>query len=482
MKNTIVRSLFSVIVLAIFITFPATAQQALSEEYAYKIKSEAFQNSKIQEISEYMTDFLGPRLAASKLGERAELLAVEKLKELGFENARIEFAADFPRGGWDNKKTYVAMTEPYYTSFAANPKAWSASTDGLISGEVILVNITTLEQIEQYRGKLKGKIIIMPVTREYEMRFTPYASRLTDEQLDELAMDPRPRGRGGAMRGVYADMSQYQVQQKIREFITNEEPALIISDGGVFNVVSSTGSSYRGGDQKPIAEVVLPAEAHGRIVRMINRKIPVSIEADIKNEYYDNFVINNVIAEIPGSDPKLKDEVVLIGGHLDSWHGGTGAADNASGCIVMMEALRIIKDSGIKPRRTIRVALWGGEEQGLYGSRGYLQNRLFDTQEYKAKKEFNQFALYLNMDNGSGKFRGIYLEENDMAVPFMKEWIKALESLGFSTLTLRRTGGTDHQSFDRYGLPAYQFIQDPLEYSRTYHTKDRKSTRLNSSH
>ena len=194
------------------------------------------------------------------------------------------------------------------------------------------------------------------------------------------------------------------------------------------------------------------------------------MELNIKNVFIDNQRINNVIAEIPGTDPKLKNEIVLIGGHLDSWHGGTGGADNASGCIVMMEAMRIIKALGIQPKRTIRLALWGGEEQGLYGSRGYADQYLYDAKTRKALSGYDKFALYLNMDNGSGRFRGIYLEENDQAVPFFEAWKKPMESLGFKTLSPRKTGATDHVTFSRLGLPAYQFIQDELEYDRTYHT------------
>lgn len=184
----------------------------------------------------------------------------------------------------------------------------------------------------------------------------------------------------------------------------------------------------------------------------------------------DNQTINNVIAEIPGTDPKLKNEVVLIGAHFDSWHGGTGGADDASGCITMMEAIRILKALDIKPRRTIRLALWGGEEQGLYGSRGYAKNNLFDSDENKQLPGYDNFALYLNMDYGSGRFKGIYLEENDMAYPYFETWKKPLETLGFNTLSPKKVGSTDHVSFSRIGLPAYQFIQDPLDYFRAYHS------------
>lgn len=252
--------------------------------------------------------------------------------------------------------------------------------------------------------------------------------------------------------------------------LKEERVLAVVSGSGTFNVPSSRGVQYKQGDPEPTPEIILPIEDHGRMVRMLGKGQKVEMELDVKNRFTDNPRINNVIAEIPGSDPKLKNEIVLIGAHLDSWHGGTGGADNASGCIVMMEAMRIIKSLGISPRRTIRLALWGGEEQGLYGSRGYANEYLYDADKKKALPGYEKFALYLNMDNGSGRFRGIYLEETDQAVPFFETWKKPLESLGFNTLSLRKTGGTDHLSFTRIGLPAYQFIQDELEYGRTYHT------------
>jgi len=457
-------------VLAILLfAFTAVAQQSLPADMAFKIKREAFQNSQIESIVFCLTDYAGPRLAASRLGERAEGLTKDKLAALGFSGVRIEKAADFPRGGWDNIKTYVALTVPYYCNFTATAKAWSGSTNGLIKGEVILLDINTVEDIDRFKGMLGNKIVLMPETSKYEMRFTPFATRYTDEQLEQIAADPRPQTpRPRALTSLFAD---FALQQQIRTLLADEKPAVIISGGGSFNVPRSMSVTYsRYGDPEPVAELVLPVEDHGRMIRMIANKIDVSMEVEIKNEFYNNPVINNVIAEIPGTDPKLKDEVVLIGGHLDSWHGGTGAADNASGCAVMIEALRIIKETGIKPRRTIRVALWGGEEQGLIGSRGYMQDFLYDVNENKPRKGYDQFTLYLNMDNGSGKFRGIYLEENDMAFPYFREWNKTLESIGFGVLSPRTTGGTDHLSFNRIGLPAFQFIQDDLEYGRGYHT------------
>ena len=443
------------------------AQKALPEELAYKIKNEGFQRSQIEALSYWMTDYMGDRLTASQQWERSEALAIEKLKALGFSNVRSEVASDFPRGGWDNQKTYVAMTAPYYVHFFGMPRAWTGSAT--VKGEVILFNPQTLSELDNFRGKLTGKIVLMPSAEQYVMSFDPLATRHTEETLAELAKDPRPAV-GGRFRAPAAGGASMELQQKMRELIQAEKPAVIINNSGNFNVPRSSGANYRKGDPEPIAELMLPIEAYGRMARMLANGVPVSMDIDIQNKFTDNNVVENIIAEIPGTDPKLKDEVVLIGAHFDSWHGGTGAADNASGCIVMAEALRIIKESGIQPRRTIRLALWGGEEQGLYGSRGYVQNYLYDAQTNQPKKGYDQFALYLNMDNGSGKFRGIYLEENDMAVPFMEVWMKALESMDFKTLTLRRTGSTDHVSFDRYGLPGYQFIQDRLEYSRGYHT------------
>ena len=461
-KITLVIAAIAVSVSAMF------AQTRLSDETAYKVKAEGFSNSQIEQIAQFMTDELGPRLAASQMKVRSEQMVVEKLKEMGFQNARIEFAYDFPKGGWDNQMNYVAMTAPYYCSFAANPKAWSGSTDGLVKGECVVLEANKKEDLEKYKGKLAGKIVLMPATQTYEMSFEPLATRYTQEQLDEMEKDPRPRAMRRRISGGNW-LAARELQQAMAQMLKDEKVLAVVSGGGTFNVPSSRGVQYKVGDPEPTPEIVLPIEDHGRMARMIANGTKVEMEMNIKNVFTNNQKINNVVAEIPGTDPKLKNEVILLGAHLDSWHGGTGGADNASGCIVMMEALRIIKEMGIQPKRTIRIALWGGEEQGLYGSRGYAENYLVDKKG-KVLPGYENFALYLNMDNGSGRFRGIYLEENDMAVPFFKTWMEPIESLGFTTLTLRKTSGTDHLSFTRFGLPAYQFIQDELEYDRTYHT------------
>lgn len=463
------KALFLLVALFTVASAATYAQSTLSNEVAYKIKNEGFSNSQIEQLAQFFTDDLGPRLAGSQMNARAEEMVTAKLKEMGFSNPRIEFAYNFPKGGWDNQMNYVAMTAPYYCSFAANPKAWSGSTNGLVKGECVLVDVQKMEDLEKYKGKLAGKIVIMPATQTYQMSFEPLANRYTEEQLAEMTKDPRPNPMRRRINGNNW-MAQMELQRALASMLKEENVLAIVSGGGTFNVPSSRGVQYKVGEPEPTPEIILTLENNGRMARMLAKGEKVEMEMNIKNIFTDNQKINNVIAEIPGTDPKLKNEVILLGAHLDSWHGGTGAADNASGCIVMLEALRIIKEMGIQPKRTIRIALWGGEEQGLYGSRGYAENYLYDAKKGKARADFNNFALYLNMDNGSGRFRGIYLEENDMAVPFFEAWKKPIESLGFNTLTLRKTGGTDHQSFTRYGLPAYQFIQDELEYDRTYHT------------
>ena len=308
----------------------------------------------------------------------------------------------------------------------------------------------------------------MPERGKYELSFRPMASRYTDDQLQEMSKDTRPYDPWGSWSS--RGSGNNRLKQMTDSLITAERPLAVIVGDGTFNVPGSRGVDYKAGDPEPITEIVLPIEDHGRMVRLVKSGERVEMELDIRNSFSDNKTINNIIVEIPGTDPKLKNEIVLIGAHLDSWHGGTGGADNASGCITMMEAMRILKELDIKPRRTIRLALWGGEEQGLYGSRGYARQHLYGLEEKNLKDGYKDFSICLNMDFGSGRFKGVYLEENDMALPFFEAWKKPFVSLGFDTFSPRKVGSTDHVSFSRLGLPAYQFIQDPLDYFRTYHT------------
>lgn len=460
------------ILMLMFIMTPLFGQhERVDLEMIYKIKQEGFKNSGIEEFSFWMTDYLGSRLTGSEAKKRTDEWTSDKMKEMGLQNVKIDVVRDFSRGSWDNQKTYAAMTAPYYANFAANPKAWTGSTNGLVKGEVILLDITSSEDLQALKGKLKGKIVAMPSTATYEPSYEPLATRYTDEELEklkELNLGVSRMRRGNFNMDDYR--RQMQLQREAAEFVRNEGVTVIISSSGTFNVPRSSGANYTMGDPEPIAELYLPIEAHGRMTRLIQNGVKVEMEVDIKNQFGPTRGVTNIMGEITGSDPKLKDEIVLIGGHLDSWHGGTGAADNASGCIVMMEAMRILKSLGVQPRRTVRIALWGGEEQGLHGSRGYADKYLMNPESGKALPGFDKFAAYYNMDNGTGKFRGIYAQENDMVIPVFESWLRPFADMGCSTVTGRTTGGTDHLSFDGMGLPAFQFIQDEIEYGRGYHT------------
>ncbi len=464
------RSLLSLLAVLFFLPGVLLSQQEkVNLEMIYKIKQEGFKKSDIEELSFYMTDLAGPRLTASQLKSRADELAKEKMIEYGLKNVRIEPARDFERGGWDNRKNYVAMTLPYYAALTATPKAWTGSTNGLIRGEAVLLDVSKIEDLDNYKGQLKGKIVVLPTTEQYEVDYEPLARRLTDQDLQERAQ-ARYRGpRNFRMGDFEAYRQRMELNRAMAEFLKNEGAALILSCSGEFNVPRSSGANYTWGEEPGTPELILPVENHGRIVRLLKHDIQVELEADVENSFTENMKVMNVIGEIPGTDKNLKDQVVLLGAHWDSWHGGTGAADNASGCIVMMEAMRILHALGVQPRRTIRIALWGGEEEGLHGSRGYVEKYIRDTNG-KLLPGYEQFTLYLNMDNGTGKFRGIQLQENDMLRPVFEAWLAPFADMGCSTVSLRTTGGTDHLSFDALGLPAFQFIQDPIEYGRGYHT------------
>ena len=460
----------AILVFLLIPLFVGAQTESVDLEMFYKIKQYEKSKSQIDELSFWMTDYLGPRLTASENKARADQFVKEKLESFKLANVVIDEVSPFERGGWDNKKTYVAMTAPYYCAFAALPKAWTGSTKGLVKGEVVLVDIKTIEDLDKYKGKLKGKMVAMPNTSTYAPTFKALATRYTDEELKEMTTETMA---GGGRFGNF-DMAAYMKTQQLRtasaEFFKNEGVAVILNGSGEYNVPKAGGASYKSGDKEPITEINLPIEDFGRIVRLMQHKIPVEMEVEVENKFSKSEFVTNVMGEIPGTDPALKDEIVLIGGHLDCWHGGTGAADNASGCIVMMEAIRILKELDISPRRTIRIALWGGEEQGLFGSRGYANKYLRDSKTLELKPGFDKFDVYFNMDNGTGKYRGIYLQENEMVRPVFEAWLAPFATMGCSTVSIRNTSGTDHQSFDPLGLPAFQFIQDEIEYDRGYHT------------
>lgn len=457
-----------IILSLLFPIFSIAQSETLDLEMIYKIKQEAKTNSQIEELSFWMTDYLGPRLTASEGKIRATQWVADKFIEMGFANVVIDSVRPFERGGWDNTKTYAALTAPYYTNFSALPKAWTGSTNGLVKSDVVLVNIQSKEDFQKYQGTLKDKIVILPTSATYKPSFEAYSVRYTNEDLEALSKESTETRRRTWDRAAYMKMREFR--QEIADFLSAEGVAVILNNFGEFNVPRANGARYSIGNDYPTPELNLPIEAYGRILRLIAHNIPVEMEVEIKNEFIANDKVVNVMGEIPGTDKKLKDQIVLVGGHLDSWHGGTGAADNASGGIVMMEALRILKKLGVQPKRTIRIALWGGEEQGLHGSRGYVEKYLRDKETMNLKQGFDDFTVYFNMDNGTGKFRGIHLQGNEMIRPIFETWMIPFADMGCSTINIGSTGGTDHLSFDALGLPAFQFIQDRIEYRRGYHT------------
>jgi hypothetical protein len=464
MKKTLTSLLF-----LFFLPLWLISQENVDLGMIYKIKQEGLKNSQIEDLAFWLTDYVGPRLTGSTGGAKGNEWAKKKMEELGFQNVRIEAARDFRNGGWDNLKTYAAMTSPYYANFACNPVAWTGSTNGVVKGNIVLLNATKPEDLDKYKGTLAGKIVVIPSTATYTLTFEPLATRYSDEQLKEMSLAPVSN-----MRRMTADFTSYMAQRELRAkidaMLKEEGAAVALMSSGSFNVPRSSGANYTAGQPEPTCQLFLPVEDHGRLERLLRHDVPVEMEIEVKNKFSASPTVYNVIGEIPGTDKLLKNEVVLLGAHIDSWHGGTGAADNASGCIVMIEALRILKSLEVAPKRTIRVALWGGEEQGLNGSRGYVEKYLVDSKTKEHKADYNNFAAYFNMDNGSGKYRGIYIQENELVRPIFDEWLKPFADMGASTVTIRNTSGTDHLSFDAVGLPGFQFIQDDLEYDRGYHT------------
>ena len=408
--------------------------------------------------------------------ERAVDYAIQQLSDWGLQNANAEPWGEFGRG-WEMEKSYVAMTKPYYMPFIAIPKAWTESTKGEVSGKVYFLDIKTEEDFAKYKGKLKGAIVAIKPTGTQEPTFEPDAVRFTVEQLHGME-HPAPRG-GGNNSYTPEMIAEFRaaraLQQRVTEFMAEEEVSLIIKgvNGRHGTLFTSSPRGYLKDTPEGVPELETAPENVNLMARLSENGVEVEIEAEVKTRFRtEDLQGYNVIAEIPGSDPSLKSEVVMLGGHLDSWHGANGATDNAAGCIVMMEAVRILKATGLQPKRTVRIALWGGEEQGLHGSRGYVAKHFGDPQTMELKPEHEKLSAYYNIDNGTGRVRGIYLQGNAAAEPIFNEWFLPLDDIVEDrTITISNTGGTDHQSFDALSLPGFQFIQDPIEYrTRTHHT------------
>ena len=433
-------------------------------------EEEGLHHSQIMEVASYLTDVYGARLTNSPNIREAAEYAVKTLTSWGLANVREEKWGPFGRG-WSNELMEANEIAPRHFPLIAYPKAWTSGTNGPVTAEVIYAKIEKQEDFAAYKGKLTGKFVLTAPLRTVEAHFDAQGRRFTEQELADLAQPPAPR-----TPPTQADRDRVLLQQKFNadlvKFLTDEKAAAWLEpsphDGGTITVMA-------GGPRDPYQPVVLPrlavaVEDYGRILRTLEKNIPVTLQIDIANKFYDNNLDSfNILAEIPGSDKA--DQLVMLGAHFDSWDSGDGATDNGAGSAVMMEAMRILKASNLKMRRTVRLALWTGEEEGLLGSRAYVSAHFADRQDMKPHRDYARLSAYFNVDNGTGKIRGIYMQGNDAVRPIFEKWMGPFKNMGMTTLAMRSVGGTDHVSFDEVGLPGFQFIQDPIEYeTRTHHT------------
>jgi hypothetical protein len=453
------------------------AQTSYDASVINRIKDEEQKTSQVMDIAFHLTDVSGPRLTASPGFMRASEWAKNTLASWGLSNATLEPWGEFGKG-WQQEKCYVAMTKPYYAPLIAYARAWTQGTGKkMLAGDIVLINATdSATLVQQYAGKLKGKIVMMQMNDTLHPSFTPDAERFADTTLEKMAKaQPENRQRGNQPRGNPNFASRFAFQRALSNFYLSEKPALILTmsprgtDGTVF--VQSGGQFTKDAPEAP-ASVVLSSDDYLRIQRLVKAGVPVQLEADVQTKFFTNDTKGyNVVAEIPGTDPQLKDQLVMIGGHLDSWHSGTGATDNAAGCAVMMEVVRLIKTMGLQPKRTIRIVLWSGEEEGLFGSRNYVKNHFGDPATMQLTPDQAKVSAYYNLDNGTGRIRGVYLQGNDKVRDLFQSWLAPFNDMGATIVTISNTGGTDHLSFDAVGIPGFQFIQDPIEYdTRTHHS------------
>ena len=481
------------------------AQETIDLGMYLRIMDEGFNHSHVMDYASALDDDIGPRLTGSPSLAKANEWTKNQFAAMGCTNAHLESWGDFGMG-WEQLNTWVRMVSPDPAIFIAQATPWSPSTNGPLTGTVVHVNVQEEKDLDQYKGKLAGKIVLLGDMRPVPPVDKPLWTRYTDEEL--AAMTSYPRAGGGMppnlKKRLMAYIKRRELMGKLMQFLVDEHVAAIIvpsrdggaggGSGGTFFDDNGTWLSpepYKPANRMKIPVVVMAIENYGRMFRLLAANVPVTVQMDVETKFTgDDEQGYDTIAEIPGTDPQLKDQVVMVGGHLDSWIAGTGATDNGAGTVVAMEVMRILNALHVQPRRTIRVALWTGEEQGIFGSHGYVKNHFgsFPVSTAPDQMKLPEFLRkpagpltilpeqklvsgYFNLDNGSGKIRGVYLQENAAVAPIFAAWIAPLKSLGVTTLTMRNTGGTDHLSFDAVGIPGFQFIQDPLDYeTRTHHS------------
>ncbi len=480
---------------------PQPATENLDYAMYQRIRDEGLAHSHVMEFASALADGIGPRLTGSPNLKRANEWTRDQFAAMGCSNAHLEDWGEFGIG-WRQLNTWVRMSAPDTAVFIAQALPWSPASKGPISAQAVWVDAKEEKDLEKYKGKLQGKIVFFGEMREVKPVDKPLFERRDEANLKQLAEYPVHVGEREDFFQTF--IKRLEFREKAGQFFAAEHAAAIVvpsrdgrNNGGSGGTIFDDGGSgmgwftYKRDHAELLPIVVMAIENYGRVYRLLKANVPVTVEMDVETEFTGDHEHGfDTIAEIPGTDPKLKEEVVMVGGHLDSWASATGATDNGAGTVVAMEVMRILNALHVQPRRTIRVGLWTGEEQGEFGSYGYVKQHFgfvplstapdqIKLPEFmrkpagpvEIKAEQQKISGYFNVDNGSGKIRGIYLQENASVTPIFQQWIAPLQDLGVTTLTMRNTGGTDHEAFDSVGVPGFQFIQDMLDYgSRTHHS------------
>ena len=480
------KTAFPIAAVALLVT-RAPATQPLDRAVLAAIQEEGSHRSQVMDTVGWLSDVYGPRLTGSPATEEAKVWVMDRLHAWDVANVHEERFA-FGRG-WSLERFHAHLTEPQVMPIIGYPKSWTGSTDGTVTADVVHVDIQDPEDFDTYRGTLQGKIVLPQPAREVRMLEGDLVLRMDAEVLEQArqapprsAPAPRRRQRGPSLAEL---TQQFYAEEGVVAVLDRGSDAFMVAggpsgsnldwptqrtDGGT--VFVGTGGPRDDDADQLVPSATIAVEHYNRMVRILERGLPVRVEINIRTRFHEEderLNAFNIIGEIPGTD--LADEVVMVGAHFDSIHAATGATDNACGSAAMMEALRILRAVGARPRRTIRLALWGGEEQGLLGSRAYVRQHLADPTTMALKPGHEKLSAYYNIDNGAGRIRGVWLQDNEAVAPIFEPWIEALRDVGVSTLASRATVGTDHVSFDNVGVPGFQFIQDRLEYnSRTHHS------------
>jgi carboxypeptidase Q len=478
------RAILGTLLAAGAATFVVAQGERLDYAMLGRIRDEGLNRSQVMDHVSWLSDVYGPRLTGSPGIQQASEWTMKKFRGWGLANVHQE-RWSFGKG-WSLVRFTAHLVEPQIQPLVGFPQEWSSGTKGPVTADVVRVQIATEADFDKYRGKLAGKIVLAQPARRVRMLEGPIILRMTDKDIVEAETTPVPAVSGGG-RG---NQQAAAFRQKVNDFYLQEGVVAVFDRGGDSDMAAGGsdlswqqqhpdgGTIFPGGSSprddkagKGVPVIALAVEHYNRMIRVLDKSVPVKVELNVETKFYDESTPNgfNTIAEIPGAD--LASEIVLLGAHFDSHPYATGATDNATGSGAMMEAMRILEAVGAKPRRTIRIGLWGGEEQGLLGSRAYVRDHIADVETMALKPEHAKLSAVFNSDNGSGKVRGIWLQSNMAARPIFESWMAPLHDLGVTTIGPRSVSQTDHVSFDNAGIPAFQFMVDRLEYnSRTHHS------------